>query len=105
MSFKSLLNKEVYLQTRASSQNDIREWAYTYTSATSTTKCRLSPLSMAERTDPTGRYDDVRYKGYFTYDTSIDKDSRLVYGGESYRVKECIVDSENHHRNCLLVLI
>jgi len=56
-----------------------------------------------ERTDPTGRYDDVTYKVGFEYDSDVDRDSRLIYGGHTYRVKEVLIDSNAHHRTAYVV--
>ena len=98
MSFSSLLEHNCYIQTRASSQNDIREWNYTYTTGTSKTKCRFSPLTAMERINNTGRYDDVSYKVGFEYDSDVERDSRLVYNNHIYRVKEVLIDSNFHHR-------
>lgn len=105
MTFNSLLNKSVSLQTKASSQNSLGEWSYSYTSASTPTICRLSPLSASERMNTTGRYDDVRFKCYLESGATITRDNRLIYNSETYRIKEAYLDSESHHITALLVLI
>ena len=105
MSYSSLLNTSCYLQTRTSSQNSIREWIYSYTTAPSSTSCRMDPITASERIDRTGLYDDVKYTGFFEYSSRIDRDGRLVYNDEVYRIKEVVIDSESHHKEALLVLL
>lgn len=105
MTFKSLLTHSIYLRTRASSQNSWGEWTFTYTTATTATKCRLSPISASERLDSTGKYDNVKYKCFTEEDVSIDRDQEISDGTNSYRVKETITDSSSHHKTSLLILI
>lgn len=103
MTFSSLLNNNILLQTKYSSQNDFGEWTYTYSGASTATKCRISPLSMAERIDNTGMFHDVTYKCFCLSSAGIVKDSRVNYAGDSYRIKEVLLDSESHHKTALLV--
>jgi len=105
MTYEELLNTNIYLRTRTSSQNVIGEWTYTYTTSSTPTKCRMSPLSASERIDNSGLYDDVRYKCFCLSSSSIDRDSQATYNGENYRVKEVIIDSSFHHKTALLKLI
>ena len=105
MTFKSLLIHSVYLRTRASSQNSWGEWTLTYTDSTTATKCRYSPISASERLDPTGKYDNVKYKCFTEEDVSIDRDQQVSDGTDNYRVKETITDSRAHHKTSLLILI
>ena len=102
MSFDSLLTHTCYLQTAASSQNEWLDWTYTYTSATSTTKCRMTAISEYERIDDTGRFDDIRYFGYFESDADISEGNRLVYDGKTYIIREVVDDSEEHHKEALI---
>ena len=103
MSYPGFMEHDCYLQTRASSQNAFREWVYTYATSATKTKCRFSPLSAMERIEPTGKYDDVTYKVGFEYDSSVERDSRLIYNNHTYRVKEVLVDSNAHHRTAFVV--
>ena len=105
MTFDSLCIHEIFLQTSASAQNSLGEWLYTYTTSATGVDCRVSPLTNSERIDMTGRFDDVRYKCFTPASTSISKDNRVVYNSEVYRVKECSLDSNSHHRTSLLVLV
>ena len=103
MTFEGLLNDN--LRTRYSSQNLLREWNYTYSSSTTPTKCRVSPLSASERIDRTGLYDNVAYKCFCLSSASITRDSQIEYASEYYRVKQVIQDSSFHHKTGLLQLI
>lgn len=105
MSFEGLLIHEVYLQTRYSSQNEIGEWNFLYSSASTTTTCRISPLTASERIDKTGLYDNVKYKCFVPSSVALNRDMRVVFRGDSYRVKETILDSESFHKTGLLIQI
>ena len=102
MSYESLLNNSIRLRTRYSSQNELGEWTYSYSSSSTPTKCRLVPISAIERIDRTGLYDDVRYKCFCLSSSTIDRDSRVDYSGKIYRVKEVVIDSSHHHKTALL---
>jgi len=105
MTFDNLLNNSIYLRTRASSQNQLGEWDYTYTDSTTATTCRVMPLTASERIDKTGLFDNVRYKCFCASSSTIHKDGQLTYRGEAYRVKEVLIDSSFHHKTALLQLI
>lgn len=102
MSFTSLLTHRAALQTNASSQNELGEWIYTYTTASTPFDCRMSPISAFERMEPTGRFDDVRFRCFTESSNKISVDDRVVYNNTVYRVKEAILDSEYHHWSSLL---
>lgn len=104
MSYESLLIDRMHLQTKSSSQNDFGEWSYSYASSTDQTKCRMSPLSAMERQDQSGRFDDVKYKCFCLSSASIARDNRLIWNGDTYRIKEVILDSSKHHKTGYLVL-
>jgi len=103
MAFTDLLEHTIYLQTVTSSQNAFGEWTESYTTSTTGTSCRMSPLTGEEMTAATGRWDDVSYKGFFASGTSINLTDRLVYGSDTFRVKDRIIDSNFHHITTLLV--
>jgi len=106
MSFEELCKEHsIKFQTKASSQNDFGEWTYTHTTATSGTSCRLSPVSAAERLDPTGIYKDVKYICIVPSSTSITRGNRLVAGSDTYLIKDVILDSTSHHKSCLLTWV
>ena len=102
MTFESLLTDTVYKQTAYSSQNEFLDWTYTYSTASTTIDCRLTPISSYERLDPEGRFIDVRYFGYFKSGASINEGDRLIHGNETLLVKECVIDSEGHHKEVYL---
>ena len=105
MSYEGLLIHDMYLETKYSSQDVLGSWEYTFSSATSTTDCRMSPLSAMERRDVTGRYDDVKYKCFCKSSSSITRDQRLTWNNEDYRIKEVIIDSSGHHKTAYLVQV
>lgn len=102
MSFDSLLINTCRLQTSYSSQNEWKDWEYTYSSASTETKCRLTPISEYETIDNTGRFDDVRYFGYFQSSASLTEGNRLVYHGNTYIIREAVITSDGHHKEVLI---
>jgi hypothetical protein len=102
MTFTSLLTHTAAIQTNVSSQNELGEWLLTYTTSSTPFACRMSPITAMERIDPTGRFDDVRYRCFSESSTRISVDNRVVYNGTVYRVKEVILDSSYHHKSSLL---
>ena len=105
MTFDSLLIHEITLQNKYSSQNILGEWNYIYSSASTTTDCRCSPISYSERIDSQGLFDDVRYKCFVDSDVLLSTNNRVIYNSDTYRVKDVIKDSNAHHKTGLLVLI
>jgi len=105
MTYEGLLNNSVFIRTRYSSQNILGDWEFTYSSASTTTKCRISPLSASERIDRTGLFDDVRYKCFLLSGANVSRDSQIEYRSEYYRVKDTIIDSSFHHKTALLQLV
>jgi len=102
MSYISLMEHTCYLVTKASSQNYLGEWTYTWTDSTSKTDCRMSPLTASERIEAQGRFDDVSFRGFFKSGTSITVDNRIKYRNKHYVVKEMSYDSNFHHITTLL---
>ena len=102
MSYNDLLVNSCYIQTAASSQNEWLDWTYTYTTATAAIKCRMTAVSEFERIDDTGRFDDIRYFGYFESDASISEGNRLVYDSKTFVIREVVNDSASHHKEALL---
>ena len=102
MTYSSLLNNSIKLRTKYSSQNELGEWNFAYSSSTTNTKCRMSPISNIEMIARPGLYEDVKYKCFCLSSASIDTNSQIDYNGVHYRVKELIIDSEHHHKTALL---
>jgi hypothetical protein len=105
MTYEGLLNTNIYLRTRASSQNILGEYIHTYTTSTTPVKCRIVPIRVAERIENPGLFDDVSYTCYCLSSASIQRDSQISYAGEYYRVKEMELDSSFHHKKALLKLV
>lgn len=102
MSYEDLLTHTCYLVTKASSQNYLGEWTYSWTDESSTTDCRMSPIAAEKRIEMSGRLDDVRYTGFFKSGASVTLDSRVKFEGKYYEVKERYYDSSRHHITCYL---
>lgn len=102
MTYESLMNSNIYINTRASSQNAYNEWTYTYTASSTPTKCRIMPVTVAERIDAPGLYDNVSYICFALSSASITRDMQVTYRGNQYRVKEMEMDSSYHHKRALL---
>ena len=103
MTYESLMNNNFYLATKASSQNEIGEYTYTYTNQTTPNKCRMVPISDRYRLENQGFYDDVKYTCFCLSSSSIEKNSRILYNGKHYNVKEMYMDSSFHHKKALLI--
>ncbi len=105
MSYETLLNNVLYKTTKASSQNQLGEWTYTYTDSTTKTKCRMVPITISERIERPGIFDDVKYTCYCVSSAGLTTNSTITYQGVNYRVKACEFDSSFHHQKALLSLI
>jgi len=103
MTFTSLLIHSVTPKTKASSQNALGEWSYTYTDGTDIT-CRCSPVTAEQRMNLSGWYDDVKYNCFMDDSESVSRGDIIEYNSENYKVKELILDSSSHHKTALLVL-
>jgi len=102
MTFESLLNTNIYLRTRASSQNDLGEWTYTYTNSSSPIPSRVVPVTDRIKIDYPGLYEDVNYICYCTSSASISKDSEITYNNQVFRVREVVTDSSFTYKKALL---
>ena len=102
MTYQGLLNNSIKLRDKYSSQNEIGEWTYTYSSSSDNTKCRMSPISNMEMITRPGLYEDVKYTCFCLSSASIDTNSLIDYNGIYYRVKQVTLDSSHHHKTALL---
>ena len=102
MTYEGLLNNSIKLREKYSSQNEIGEWTFTYSSSTTKTECRMSPISNMEMIARPGLYEDVKYTCFCLSSASIDTNSQVQYRDEYYRVKQVIIDSSHHHKTALL---
>jgi len=102
MSFDALLTHDSYLVTKASSQNYLGEWTYTWTDSTTVTECRMSPITATQKIQMIGKYDDVTYFGFFKSGTAVTFNNRVKFEGLYYQVKSRQYDSSRHHITCML---
>ena len=102
MSFKSLLTHSVYIQTKSTTTNAWNEPIETWTSPSTTTKCRMSPIRDEVRMQSAGRLENVDYEAFFDYDTTITVDNRVLWGSETFAVRDVTTDSINFCKKALL---
>ena len=102
MSFSSLLVHTVYIQSKTTSSDGWGETIETWTTSSTGTKCRMSPISDEVRMQSAGRFENVDYKCFMEYGTSVTTDNRLVWGSETFMIREVKTDSMNHHLELLL---
>jgi len=105
MTFESLLNNNIYLRSKVSSQNDLGEWTYTYTTTTNPIKCRIRPIRARETLERPGLYDNVSLICYCLSSANISRGDQISYNNEFYKVREVLDDSSYHHKKALLELI
>jgi len=102
MTFNSLLNTSCHIGSYASSQNYLNEYTYTWTYATAGTKCRMDPVTASDRIEFKGKFEDVRYRGFFKSSSGINLNDRVKYQGKYYEIVECYFDSSFHHKETLI---
>ena len=102
MTFDSLMNKQCYIGTRASSSNYLGDFTYSWTYSTSPTKCRLQPIGLSDRVDFPGEWQDIRYRGYFKSGAGVNLGNQIKYNNQIYTVRERYMDSSDHHITTLL---
>ena len=102
MGLNSLLIHDVYIQTKTNTTNSWGESIETWTTPSTTTKCRMSPISNEVRMKSVGRFENVDYEAFFASGTNITTNNRVVYNGNTYMVREAKIDSIGHHVEVLL---
>ena len=105
MTFESLLEDEIYLQTTASSQNELGEWEYTYTTISTAINARMVPISDVDRRTIAGRWEDATLKAYVDYSVSVSPGDRIVYNSDTYLVDNVVWDSSKHHKTLILEIL
>lgn len=100
--YEGLLNSTVARYTQTISSNSLGESTITMEYDASGIKCRLVPISAKQLMEMPGKFDDVRYTGYFLYDQELTTDDEIKFGGSTYRVREVYTDSSGHTQKTLL---
>jgi hypothetical protein len=100
--YESLLNETVDIYTPTISSNSLGESIVTMSLSESDIKCRLVPVSAKQLMEMPGKFDDVRFNGYFLFDQDINTDYEINHNGNSYRVREVYTDSSGHTQKALL---
>ena len=102
MTFESLLEDEIYIQTAVSSQNELGEWEYTYSTTSTAIDARISPISDIDKKTIAGRWEKATLKAYIGYSENVSPGDRVVYGGQTYLVDNVVWDSSKHHKTIIL---
>jgi len=102
MGLNSLLTHNVYIQTKSETTNAWGETTETWTTPSTTTKCRMSPISNEVRMKSVGRFENVEYEAFFASGTNITTDNRVVYNDNTYMVREVKIDSIGNHVEAML---
>lgn len=77
MTYDSLTNEHsVYIGTKTTTTNEFGESTETWSYSSTITKCRLSPISLSDRIEMGGRFEDIKYRGFFKSGTAIYLNSR-----------------------------
>ena len=105
MSLDALLIHNVYLQSKTTSNDAWGESIETWTTSSTATKCRMSPISNEMRMQSMGRFENVDYEAFFASGTNITTNNRVVYDGNTYLVRGVKKDSINHHIEALLEVL
>jgi hypothetical protein len=100
--YEGLLNKKVSRYTSTVSSNALGESIITMEFDTSGIRCRLVPVSAKQLMEMPGKFDDVRYTGYFLSNQDITNDDEIKFDGDTYRIREVYTDSSDHTQRALL---
>jgi len=97
MSFESLLNTTVNVESRTESQNAMGEvtnaWAVLHTAM----PCRIQANKVNEKNNAGGEYFVAPFTIYAPVSYAIADDDRVVNGSIIYEVIRALKDSSNHH--------
>lgn len=102
MTFDTLLNSEVDIYTRTATTNALGEKIYSWAVAYQDVDCRLSPLTAEEMMIRPGEWTDVKYKAWFSPDTTITTNDRIYSGSNQYVIREVLIDSESQLKRVML---
>ena len=102
MTFDSLLIHKCYLGTKSTTSNSLGEIKESWSYSTST-KCRMSPISDSERIQMSGKYENVRFTAFFKEDANISNGNRIKYNGQEYLITASHLDSSSHHITALIM--
>jgi len=105
MSFDALMNSKIYTSTTISSQNAYGDWKYTNTQSTTSINARVVPITVRQRVELPGFFDDVSYTCYCASSSSISKGDHIYFQGKEYILKELELDSEYSHKKGFLKLL
>ena len=100
--YEGLLNRRVSRWTETISSNALGEDTITMTYSESGVKCKLDPVSADQQMQMPGKFENVRYTGYFLSSQTLTTDDEIHYGGDTYRVREVYVDSQGYTKKALL---
>jgi len=97
MSFESLLNKTVNVESRVESQNAMGEVSNAWSVLHANMPCRIQPNKVSERNNTSGEYFVAPFTIYALTSYAIADDDRIVDVSTVYEVIRASKDSSDHH--------
>jgi len=103
MTYDSLMIHSCYIGTETTSTNEFGEskpssWSY----ATTAEDCRFMPITLRERSEIGGQYQNITYRVFFKSGSSVILGDRIKRGTTEYLIRERYYDSSGHHITCLV---
>ena len=102
MTYESLMIHSCYIGSVSTVTNSLGEIKETWTYSSTATSCRFVPITLEERKELGGDYQDITYKVYLLSGAAVTLGSRIQYDSEEYMVKHRYYDSSGHHLTCLV---
>jgi hypothetical protein len=65
-------------------------------------KCKLDPVTAEQLRELPGKFENVRYTGYFLSSQTLTTDDEVHYDGDTFRVRDVYVDSQGYTKKALL---
>jgi hypothetical protein len=102
MSYDSLLIHTCYIGTATEITNEFGETKETWSYSSTETPCRFDPITLEEKRELGGDYQDILYRVFVKSGAAITLGSRIKYGSTYYLVRQRYYDSSGHHIECLV---
>ena len=100
--YESLLNRSVARYTKTISSNSIGEDIVTMTYNESGIKCRLVPITAEQLRELPGKFENIKYTGYFLSGQTLTTDNEIHYKGDVYRIRDVYTDSSGYVKKAIL---
>lgn len=102
MSYDGLMVHTCYIGTATETTNEFGETKETWSYSSTGTPCRVMPITLEEKRELGGDYQDIKYKVFFKSGASVTLGGRIQYSSTYYLVRERYYDSSGHHITCLV---